>query len=419
MDIHLLLGGVDCSCGRRHECNIEAVYVERGAIAKRLSGLCPEERILIVADDNTYAAAGGRCESALVGKSISRVIFGGGRVLIPDERAIERVRSELSECRLILGIGSGVVQDLCKYVSHLSGIPYVIVATAPSMDGYASTGAAMILGGMKETVSAGLPRAIVADVDILRSAPIDMIKAGYGDIIGKYSALADWRLSAIVNGEYFCEYIARETERIADLVAPLGERLLARDAEAVGILTEALIAVGIMMSFAGSSRPASGSEHHLSHFFEIVGILRGEEYLPHGIDVAYSTVLTSELRESLLLRGFEGGVSHDAAYKDKMKQIYGKLADSCIALQERSGLYAVNRLPVYSEREAEIRELFSSLPSSAEIRRLLSSAGLDMAELYRIYGERKIREAKAYAKDLKDRYTVLFMSYDLCGDGMD
>jgi len=420
MDINLLLSGVDCSCGRRHECNIEAVYVECGAITARLSGICPEERILIVADGNTYSAAGELCESALTGKSVSRVIFDGGCILIPDERAIERVRSELSDCELILGVGSGVVQDLCKYVSHLSGIPYVIVATAPSMDGYASTGAAMILGGMKETVAAGLPRAIIADVDVLRNAPIDMIKAGYGDIIGKYSALADWRLSAIVNGEYFCEYIARETARIADLVAPLGERLLARDTEAVCILTEALVAVGIMMSFAGSSRPASGSEHHLSHFFEIVGILRGEKYLPHGIDVAYSTVLTSELRESLLLRGFEGGVFHDAErYKSKMKQIYGKIADSCIALQERSGLYAVNRLPLYREREAEIRALFSSLPSGAEIRRLLSSAGLDAAELYRTYGERKIGEAKAYAKDLKDRYTVLCMSYDLLGDGMD
>ena len=88
-----------------------------------------------------------------------------------------------------------------------SKIPYIIVATAPSMDGYASDGAAMILGGMKETVKAGLPKAIIADTNVLKNAPMDMIKAGYGDIIGKYSALNDWKFANIVYGEFFCNYI--------------------------------------------------------------------------------------------------------------------------------------------------------------------------------------------------------------------
>ena len=420
MDINLLLGGVDCSCGRRHECNIEAVHVERGAIAEHLSEVCREERILIVADENTYSAAGEICESALAGKTVSRVIFDGGRVLIPDERAIERVRTELSGCELILGIGSGVVQDLCKYVSYVENIPYVIVATAPSMDGYASTGAAMILGGMKETVAAGLPRAIVADTEILRNAPMDMIVAGYGDIIGKYSALADWRLSAIVNGEYICEDICEQTLEIVERTAPLGKRLLERDGESIEELTAALIAVGIMMSRAGSSRPASGSEHHLSHFFEIVGIIREEPYFAHGIDVAYSAIVTAWLRERLLERGFAVGVAHSAEhYTERIRKIYGPIAESCIALQERPGLYKRDRLPVYSEREREIRALFSSLPSAKMTRELVESVGLDVCEFVKAYGERKIRDAIAYAKDLKDRYTVLCMNYDVFGDECD
>ena len=86
-------------------------------------------------------------------------------------------------------------------------MPYIIVATAPSMDGYASDGAAMITGGMKVTYKAGLPRAIIADTEVLCNAPTDMLKAGYGDIIGKFSALNDWKLSRCVNGEYFCNYI--------------------------------------------------------------------------------------------------------------------------------------------------------------------------------------------------------------------
>ncbi|MBO5898855.1 MAG: sn-glycerol-1-phosphate dehydrogenase, partial [Clostridia bacterium] len=267
MDINTLLGGVDCACGRHHTCPIEHVYIERGAIA-RLGALCEGyRRILLVADGNTYGAAGEQTEQALSGKVADRVIFDGSTVLIPDEQAIERVRASLEDTDLIVGIGSGVIQDLCKYVAKYDHLPYMVVATAPSMDGYASTGAAMILGGMKETVSAGVPLALVADTEVLCEAPMDMIAAGYGDIIGKYSALNDWKLASVVYGEYLCPYIYDTTYAMIEQTRSIVKGLMARDPDSVGTLMEALVVVGIMMSFAGSSRPASGSEHHLSHYF--------------------------------------------------------------------------------------------------------------------------------------------------------
>ena len=88
---------------------------------------------------------------------------------------------------MIVGIGSGVIQDLCKYVSFNKNLPYFIIATAPSMDGYASKGAAMITDNMKVTYNAHVPEVIIGDVDILKNAPMDMIKSGYGDILGKFS----------------------------------------------------------------------------------------------------------------------------------------------------------------------------------------------------------------------------------------
>ena len=228
MDINKILQGVDCSCGRRHECDIEHVYIEKGAL-KRLGALCEGySRVLIVADENTYGAAGEATERALGDKVARKVIFSGKTILIPDERAIERVRADMYGIDLIVGIGSGVIQDLSKYVSFFSGVPYMVVATAPSMDGYASTGAAMILGGMKETVGAGLPRAIIADTEVLRNAPIDMIKAGYGDIVGKFSALSDWKLSALVNGEYICQYIYDVTYQMIENTLGTAEGLLKR-----------------------------------------------------------------------------------------------------------------------------------------------------------------------------------------------
>ena len=417
MDINEILRGVDCSCGRRHECDIEHVYIERGAIA-RLSELCAGYgRVLIVADENTYGAAGEAVCAAIGEKAAKKVIFSGATVLIPDEAAIERVRLDIDGIDLIIGIGSGVIQDLSKYVSHFSGIPYMIVATAPSMDGYASTGAAMILKGMKETVPAGLPWAIVADTDVLRNAPMDMIKAGYGDIIGKYSALCDWRLAQVINGEYLCEYIYGVTSEMIKNTLLTAEGLLKRDEQSVKALAEALVIVGIMMSFAGSSRPASGSEHHLSHFFEIVGIVKDEFYFTHGIDVAYSTVITSEVRERILNAAFDGEryVMPRDEYEREMHRVYGTVAEECIALQDRIENYATDRGAVYLEKEAEIKRILAEVPTADQIRDMLALVGLDMREFYAAYGEEKIRTAVRYAKDLKDRYTVLWINYDILG----
>ena len=269
MDINELLKGVDCDCGKHHSCDIKYVYVEKNAI-DRLSVICKDfEKILLVADENTFAAAGEKTVKALSQKSLEKVIFKGEKILVPNEEAIERVTAELHSAELIVGIGSGVIQDLCKYVSNVSGVPYIIVATAPSMDGYASTGAAMITGGMKVTYSAGVPFAIVADTQVLCNAPLQMLKAGYGDIIGKYSALNDWRLSHCVTGEYFCQYIYDITYKMIERTLDTKEGLFKRDEESIKALTEALMIVGIMMSFAGTSRPASGSEHHLSHFLKL------------------------------------------------------------------------------------------------------------------------------------------------------
>ena len=416
MDINSILKGVKCSaCGKEHKCPIENVFIENNATAHLTELTEGYSTILLVADENTYLASGKKAEKSLEKKNLKKVIFSGKTVLIPNEEAIENVEKEIDGADLIIGVGSGVIQDLCKYVSYFSKIPYMVVATAPSMDGYASSGAAMILKGMKETVSAGLPLAIIADTEVLKNAPIDMIKAGYGDIIGKFSALNDWELSRIVNGEYFCSYIYDTTYQMIEKTLQNAEGLLKREEESVKALTEALIVVGIMMSFATNSRPASGSEHHLSHFFEITGIVKTEPYFVHGIDVAYSTVVTAQIRENLLKRDFptEGYKEPADEYLQNMKSIYGEVANGCIALQEKIGRYKENRIPTYKANEKEIKKILEKMPSAREIEQMLSLVELNVSELYSLYGKEKIENAIKYAKDLKDRYTVLWLNYDI------
>ncbi len=417
MDINKLLSGVKCSCGKFHECDIKYVYVENNAIA-HLEELCSDfGKILVVADENTYGVAGERVEKYISSKIADRQIFTGSEILIPNEDAISAVEKKLDGIDLIVGIGSGVIQDLCKYVSFYDKIPYYIVATAPSMDGYASNGAAMITGGMKVTYSCKLPTAIIADTAVLKDAPIEMIKSGYGDIIGKYSALNDWKLANIVYGEYLCDYIYDLTDGMVKKTLPLAKSLLERDEESIKTLTEALMVVGIAMSFAGSSRPASGSEHHFSHFFEITGIVDGTDYLPHGIDVAFSTIYTSKIRDKIKNSKFpeKQFVMDRDVYKSEMNRVYKTVAASCIALQDKVGRYNEDRIGIYLANEDKIKAVLAEVPSADEITKILSDVGLDTKTFFDTYSPAKLQDAVHYAKELKDRYTVLWMYYDMFG----
>ncbi len=417
MDINNLLKGFDCSCGKHHSCDIKYVYIESGAIS-HLSEICANiKNILIVADENTYGAAGDRTLKALDGKTINKVIFSGKEILVPNEDAIDTVTKALGDTEMIVGIGSGVIQDLCKYVSFYNKVPYMVVATAPSMDGYASDGAAMITDGMKVTYKAGLPTAIIGDVDVLKNAPIDMIKAGFGDVIGKYSALNDWKLSHLINGEYLCQYIYDLTYEQINNVLSLSDGILKRDRDSIKALMEALVVIGIMMSFVGCSRPASGSEHHLSHFFEITGIIGGNEYFPHGIDVAFSTVITAKIREDMVNTPFPKKLYRplDNDRNHEIDKVYTKVANGCIELQEKVGNYKADRLSCYLENEAEIKAILSEMPSALEINDILSNVGLDINDFFTRYGKQHIYDAVKYAKDLKDRYTCLWLNYDLFG----
>ena len=416
MNFEELLRDKPCACGMTHRCSIKHVIIESGAVKKVRSLLGGYHKILLVADTNTYATCGEEVKAQLGEKLEGVLIYQRSGLLIPNEEAIEEMRAKLTgETDLIMGIGSGVIQDLCKCVSFQEKLPYHIIATAPSMDGYASVGAAMIIGGMKVTYSAHVPEAIVADCDVLKDAPMDLIKSGYGDILGKYSCLNDWKLARVVRGEYFCQYVYDLTFDMLVKTKDLGPKLLARDPEAIRVLMEALVGVGVAMAFVGNSRPASGSEHHLSHFFEITGIVDDTPYFMHGTDVVYSSVYTEQLREELLKLDAPkpNTIPSWENWEENIRKIYKSVADGVIALQDKLGWYNEDRYTVYCDKWQEIKEILAEAPSSDEMVAYLKSIELDIDDFQRLYGYEKIDHALKFAKDLKDRYTVLWMYYDL------
>ena len=418
MEIKELLKGKDCcACGKSHKCPIDHVIIAENACDSLPEIVHGYRHILLVADQNTYRVGGATVSEKLGRRLADTLIYQTKEVLVPDEIAIEALKARVTDdTDLIIGIGSGVINDLCKHVSFISGLPYYIVATAPSMDGYASKGAALILDGMKVTLNADVPKAIIADVNMLKDAPFEMIQAGYGDIIGKYSCLNDWKLSHLVNDEYLCEFVMNATYDAVEETVRLADGLVQRAPEAVKALMEALVAVGILMAYVGNSRPASGSEHHMSHYFEIVGIVRGEEYLPHGIDVCCSAIETAKIRERLLaIENIDAYVAHfDAdAYESNIRRVYTDIAEEVLALQEKMGWYRQDRVSIYRDKWEQIRAILSDAPTSAEMLRLTEQVGLSYDHFKSLYGDAKIADAHLYAKDLKDRYSVLWMYYDL------
>ena len=416
MNFDELLREKECACGKKHSCSIQHIIIGKGANGKLGALLEAYKNVLLVADTNTYAACGEEIKAQIGDRLEGKLVFVREGLVIPNEEACDEVFACITEkTDLIVGVGSGVIQDICKYVSFERKLPYFIVATAPSMDGYASVGAAMIMGGMKVTYTTHVPQVIIGDIDVLKDAPMEMIQSGYGDILGKYSCLNDWKLARVIRDEYFCPHVYGLTMDMLVKVKDLGERLLARDPEAIELLMEAIVGVGVAMALVGNSRPASGSEHHLSHFFEIVGILRDEPYFMHGTDVVYSSIYTQRLRERLL--ALDAPVKKEPmsreAWEERIRSIYGKIADSVIALQDKMGWYREDRSAVHAAKWQEIREVLAEAPNEAEMLGYLSSIGLDIAQFDAMYGKEKIETALRFAKDLKDRYSVLWLAYDL------
>ncbi len=304
----------DCTCGRHHAVDISLIRVSSGiereaaAYAALHSAGKP---VLLVADNHTFAAAGETMEKALAkaGLSVATHVFEPPHTLVPDEKAVGELLLALPrDAGFIVGVGSGTLNDLCRIISDRTHVPYLIVCTAPSVDGYASTVSPLIIKGRKTTLEAVYPSAILADPEVLRAAPATLLHAGFGDLLGKVTALTDWALARRINDEYHCPVIEKMVRKALSTCTAQAAGVADREAGAVTALFEALALSGVCMGMIGNSRPASGAEHHLSHYWEMDALKNGQEHALHGNAVGSATVAiarTYELLREQLPAGFD------------------------------------------------------------------------------------------------------------------
>ena len=218
--------------------------------------------------------------------------------VLPNEHFIGNLAMGMAlDSDLILAVGSGTLNDICRYVSAVAGKPYCIVGTAPSMDGYISGGSALIYNNLKLTFETHTPIAVFLDPAILSHAPKDMIASGVGDLLGKISCLTDWRLSKLVNNEWHCEFISDIVDTAVSKVVNNSNKIAECDDNAIAELVEGLLLSGVCMDFAENSRPASGCEHHMSHFLEMRYLIEGREAVFHGTKVGIGTIIALKAYE--------------------------------------------------------------------------------------------------------------------------
>ncbi len=290
-----------CECGLTHDPGLESVYVEKEAMDKCVDFILKKspKKLMVICDQITYEVAGKEIINKLEEKGQTALHYILPQYLesvVPDNRTLGEVYIRMPlDIDMFLAVGSGVVNDITRNLAYHLQKDFVAFGTAPSMDGYASITSALIINNLKESCPGKVPIAIFADIDILKNAPYTMLTAGFGDVLAKYNAVREWQLGRDVNKEHYCDEIAQLIWNAADKCSMSASLLKNRDEKAVKNVMDALILSGIAMGMYTNTRPGSGAEHHLVHYWDVEYIKRGWEHPLHGNSVGVGLCVINRL----------------------------------------------------------------------------------------------------------------------------
>src|SRR5215216_5537885 len=389
---------------------------------------------IVVADGNTFEVAG---------KEVRRRFEEGGRTMIepyvfPAEPPlyaeygnIQKLRDSLREHDAIpVAVGSGTLNDIVKRSSHECERPYMCVGTAASMDGYTAFGASIEKDGLKQTLSCPAPRAVVADLEVLRHAPEDMTASGYADLLGKVTSGADWLIADSLEVEKIDpagwslvqDHLREWTDSPAELRAG--------DQQATEDLIEGLILSGLGMQSYESSRTASGAEHQFSHLWEMEGLGHGEGHegtpLSHGFKVGVGSVAIAALYELILERDLADldieTLRNSWPTKEEMEQSV-RVQHTSPDLEEGaveqtlakyiSASELVRRLDLLRDVWPRLREKVRvQLMPAEQIREMLQAAGCPTGPVEIGLRWEDFEATYLRARTIRKRYTVLDLAFE-------
>lgn len=307
----LLNRSFSCSCGREHTFPVRAFLYTNGLAEQipfllRENGVLPDQtRIVIVADKRTrevYGETVWKCLGEFRNRSFCLVPDRYNSDPVCDRDTMRWLKEQVGEksADFLLAVGSGVINDLCKWASFELDLPYGVIATAASMNGYAAANVAPTIDGVKVLIRARPPVFVGADPSVIEHAPFDMTEAGFGDTLAKFMSGADWWMNHFLFDEYYCGFCSGMLDSIEQTLLARPEKIAQQDPEALRTLFEALFWSGAAMTLVGSSAPASGGEHLLSHTLDMVSSIRHGRHDLHGRQVGLGTIFSAALYERIL-----------------------------------------------------------------------------------------------------------------------
>ena len=417
---------LECSCGKTHFAPIKAINISKGALDS-LPGYVKEygyQKPYLLCDSITYKVAGEKCEKLLKAAGFETTVLIIRHLGFDEATLGEIVINKPDDCDLMVGIGTGSITDMTRYSSFKLGLPCFTVATGAPMDGFSASVGIMNVNNLKATMKAHSTEVIIGDTDVLKGAPYRMTIAGFADLIGKLNALNDWRLEVLITGAHYCRKIDELVTAYVDEILSKTDRLKARDPEAIGDVMNALLLTGATISLYGNSRPISGAEHHMSHYWEVLGEQRGQQFAMHGEQVAVGTVMALSAAEKLsqMTPDFEKAraAAHSWSYEAweaEIRRTYGNAADAIIELEKKSDKNGtegrLRRIDFIEAHWEEIRSMLAGLYPAARLRQLLKDLGCPCDPKDIGITEDILRDTFAVCKETRNRYTVYQLAWDL------
>ncbi len=381
----------------------------QGAEDELVAPLGLGRRLALVSDPDTDEVLGARVARALSGSATL------DRLLLPahphaDAETVERVRAASARADALIAVGSGTINDLCKYAAALDDKPYAVFGTAPSMNGYTSVNAAITVGGHKKSIAARAPAGVFLDLRVLAAAPPRMIRSGLGDSLCRPTAQADWLLAAALRGDAYRE--APFALLAADEAAlfEAGEALLAGDLDAMRRLARTLVLSGFGMTICGGSMPASQGEHLIGHYAEMLGDPAWPAAF-HGEQIGVATLTMARLQQALLDGPAPELVGEDPDEAAVLAHFGPAIGPACWREFEAKRLSAAQRAEA-SRRLAECWETLRTRIASihrtaADLERVLVRIGAPRRPREVGWPEAFYRAAVVHAREARNRYTFL------------
>jgi glycerol-1-phosphate dehydrogenase [NAD(P)+] len=393
----------------------------------------PAMAAVVVADEITFEVAGKLVQERLQTAHVDTIdpfVFPGTPILHADYVHIERLREFLKDQpnTIPIAVGSGTINDIVKRAAHETERRYLVVATAASVDGYSSFGAAISQDGFKKTLECPAPWVILADIEILRDAPAEMTAAGYADLVSKVPAGADWIIADALDVDRIVPSVWEMVQ--VDLRKWIGapEKLQQGDPQTFEFLFEGLTMTGFAMQAMRRSRPASGADHLFNHIWEMQHHVDADgQPISHGFKVSIGSLASIALTETVFARDITQLSIQDVCqqwkrWEDREAEINQAFQGTPIVdrvLGESKAKYLtpdqlLERLELLVSSWEELREkIQQQIIPYPTLKEMLLAADCPVTPEEINLSRKRVRETYILAQMIRNRYTILDLAYEL------